>query len=369
MAQDQHFPPEADGVFEGGGVKGIAFAGALAVAEEEGIRTWKNLAGTSAGAIVACLLAVGYRAADLRRILDETDYRRFADYGWGGTGRGLVNSFWMRGHAPGRYVTTWLAGHIRESPLAQELGKTELTFGDLVRDDLPADLSPEMAKRARYRLRVIASDISGGRMLVLPDAIALFARDKGDRLPRDPDELGLVEGVRMSMSYPYLFTPVRLWSREERQRPHFVVDGGVLSNFPVWLFDSGASRRPVRPTWGFKLHRGASQTDELPYHSVPMPWWRHKLLIAMFSSTIEAWDREQLGRTTSVRTVSIPTRAIATTNFKLTKDEASELYAWGREAAERFFSSDETRTYLNEFERRQQAAPADGRVDAPAPVD
>jgi hypothetical protein len=44
-------PPEtdrADGVFEGGGVEGLAFAGALA-AEETGVRSWVNVAGTSAG--------------------------------------------------------------------------------------------------------------------------------------------------------------------------------------------------------------------------------------------------------------------------------------------------------------------------------
>ena len=56
----------ADAVFEGGGVKGIALVGAVAVAEEKGYR-WANLAGTSAGAIVASLLAAGYTGAEFRR--------------------------------------------------------------------------------------------------------------------------------------------------------------------------------------------------------------------------------------------------------------------------------------------------------------
>jgi NTE family protein len=354
MPQLAQVPAEADGVFEGGGVKGIAFAGAIAVAEEAGLRTWKNLAGTSAGAIVAALLAVGYRAKDLQEILAQAEYRRFADFGFGGLPRGLVNSLWMRGLAPGRYFTGWLTELIDASPRAKELGKTNLVFGDLVRDDLPADLAPEVARKARYRLRVIGSDISSGRMLVLPDAISGFAAAQDDRRPREPDELGVVEGVRMSMSFPYLFTPVRLWDLSGRAR--YVVDGGLLSNFPVWLFDSGSDRPPARPTWGFRLHGGEAAEEHLPYHRVPLPFWRLKLARAMFQSATEAWDREQLSRATSSRTVSIPTRAIGTTQFSLSIADADQLFQWGKEAAERFFASDETQSHLADFARRQKQA-------------
>jgi NTE family protein len=351
VPQLAQIPAEADGVFEGGGVKGIAFAGAIAVAEEAGLRTWKNLAGTSAGAIVAALLAVGYRAKDLQGILAQAEYRRFADYGLGGLPRGLVNSLWMRGLAPGRYFTGWLGELIADSPRAKELGKKELVFGDLVRDDLPADLAPELARRARYRLRVIASDISSGRMLVLPEAISGFATSKDDRTPRKPDELAVIEGVRMSMSFPYLFTPIRLWDLGGRAR--YVVDGGLLSNFPVWLFDSGSDRPPARPTWGFRLHGGEALEENLPYHRVPMPFWRLKLARAMFQSATEAWDREQLSRATNARTVSIPTRTIGTTQFGLTKEDADRLYQWGGDAARLFFESDAVRKHLANFADRQ----------------
>ena len=48
-------------VFEGGGVKGIAYAGALKELEKKGLLTsLQRVAGTSAGAITATLLAVGY---------------------------------------------------------------------------------------------------------------------------------------------------------------------------------------------------------------------------------------------------------------------------------------------------------------------
>ena len=69
---------EAYGVFEGGGVKGIALVGALKAAEELGF-TFRAVAGTSAGAIVASLVAAGYTADELRLILMEKDFKDFMD--------------------------------------------------------------------------------------------------------------------------------------------------------------------------------------------------------------------------------------------------------------------------------------------------
>ncbi|MCI0527831.1 MAG: patatin-like phospholipase family protein, partial [Nitrospira sp.] len=72
--------PRADAVFEGGGVKGIGLVGALSVAESKGY-VWENVAGTSAGAIVAALVAAGYEASELKKIIGSLDYNRFKDKG------------------------------------------------------------------------------------------------------------------------------------------------------------------------------------------------------------------------------------------------------------------------------------------------
>lgn len=71
----------ADGVFSGGGIKGLAFAGGLQAAAEAGYDEWSKLAGTSAGAITAMALAVGYTAQGLREQLDNFDFGSIADYG------------------------------------------------------------------------------------------------------------------------------------------------------------------------------------------------------------------------------------------------------------------------------------------------
>jgi NTE family protein len=69
---------EVYGVFEGGGVRGTALVGAVAAAEKEGIG-FRAVAGTSAGAIVASLIAAGYKAEEMRALLTETDFKKFMD--------------------------------------------------------------------------------------------------------------------------------------------------------------------------------------------------------------------------------------------------------------------------------------------------
>jgi NTE family protein len=338
-------PREADAVFEGGGVKGIAFAGAIKVSEQAGVQEWKNVAGTSAGAIAACLLAAGYHAADLDRIM-TVKYRQFADYGFGGLPRGVVNSLWMRGLARGRFFTQWLKGHLAESPLGKTLDGREPTFADVVRKDLPADLTDDERRRALYRLRVIASDVTAGRMLVLPHDIEGFSLAKsGPKLT--PDTLTLAQAVRMSMSFPFLYTPVTLW---EGARPHFIVDGGLLSNFPVWLFDSGGTRRPARPTWGFRVHGGTELEEPTPNRPIRLPLWRLALAKAMFQAASEAWDRDRADRAQTVRTVDIPTGRISTTDFDLSDEDAAFLRTSGEDSARRFFASQDTKDYLEEIQ-------------------
>jgi NTE family protein len=323
----------ADGVFEGGGVKGIAFVGALEAAGEVGIERWVNVAGTSAGAIIASLLAVGYQPRELRRILEATDYATFADYGWGGRFiGGARNALRGRGLCPGKAFTDWLAERFEESPLRNP----DPTFADVQRD-LPADLSDAERDRARYRLRVVASDVTEGRMLVLPDDIEDYQDEHGNQLTKDG--LAIARAVRMSMSFPYFFEPVTLYRDDG---PHLIVDGGLLSNFPVFLFDG--DKPPLRRwTFGFRLY-GGEPPEHPTYRRVPRPLWPLPLAKAMFFSATEAWDRK-LSQASSARTVSIPTGAVPTLKFTLTGDERDALRAGGHTAAAEFFRSQEG--YLN----------------------
>ena len=237
----------ADAVFEGGGVKGIAFAGAIAAAERDArVKEWVNLAGTSAGSIVSALLVVGYDSAGLKKILADAKYPRFADCGFGGKWVGGVYSavFRRRGLASGDYFKEWMSEQLAASPLARELGKSELTFADVRRRDLPPrselpEITDAAYARATYRLHVITSDVTSGRMAILPDDLPRYEDEHGT--PFDKDSFPIVDAVRMSMSYPFLFAPVTLY---QGGKPYYMVDGGLLSNFPIWMFDSPQPEAP-----------------------------------------------------------------------------------------------------------------------------
>ena len=75
---------QADAVFQGGGVKGIALVGALLGFAEKGWTDWISVAGTSAGSIIAAYLACGHGPDDLEKLLRETPYEKFQDWGAGG---------------------------------------------------------------------------------------------------------------------------------------------------------------------------------------------------------------------------------------------------------------------------------------------
>ena len=136
----------------------------------------------------------------------------------------------------------------------------------------------------------------------------------------------------------------------KQDRPHYVVDGGLLSNFPVWLFDRRDGKRPVRPTWAFRLHGGSLEEPAEPYRPLRMPFWRIRLAQAMFAAATGAWDERNVTETASVRTVNIPTFDVATTDFNLSRADADRLYESGLKSANQFFARETTRKYLEQFQ-------------------
>src|SRR5437588_6149409 len=171
---------QADLVFEGGGVKGIGLAGAYRALSDAGYQS-RCVAGTSAGAITASLVAAGYTGAELEDIvLNQMDFTKFEDQTFldrfGAPGD--VTQFLVAGgmHS-GKYFLDW----IRKLLAAKGVSK----FGDLRSKD-------ESDPKRQYRLQVLASDLSSRSMLVLPED----ARDIGF----DPDQLEVAEAIRMSMS-------------------------------------------------------------------------------------------------------------------------------------------------------------------------
>lgn len=317
-----------DLVFEGGGVKGIGLVGALAVLEERGYVP-QNLAGTSAGAIVATLWAAGYPARELRDELLALDFRAFRDRGWedqipvvGAPLSVLVD----KGLYEGRALLRWLEARLSERRVR--------TFRDLVHPEFADD------ERYRHRVQVVASDLTDRRLLVLP-------RDAW-RLGIAPDDLEVALAVRLSAGMPFFFEPVSV-PNPRTGREHLIVDGGVLSNFPVWLFD--VDGEPPWPTFGLLLVEPEPRTplgERIPPSDGPGVVGFVKSLVA---TMLEAHDRLYVEQADFARTIPIPTLGVGTTEFGLASERAESLYEAGRRAAEEFLERWDFDGYVAEFRR------------------
>ena len=159
-------------------------------------------------------------------------------------------------------------------------------------------------------------------------------KSTGAELGVDPDELEVASAVRMSMSIPLFFEPVR-WTNPEMGREHLIVDGGMLSNFPVWLFDAPD---PLRPTIGMKLSESDARAPLAPGgDSTGMLGY----LRALVDTMMEAHDRLYLEEHDFARTIAIDTLGVRTTEFDLSRERAAELHESGRLAAERYLDGPE----------------------------
>ncbi|MBE9108962.1 patatin-like phospholipase family protein [Nodosilinea sp. LEGE 07298] len=312
-----------DAVFEGGGVKGIGLVGAFSVIEEAGY-TLQNIAGTSAGAIVAALIAAGYNAAEVKKIVEDLNFNQIMDEGWEDK-IPLVGRFISLIHEKGIYEGVFFENLIRKL-LAD---KNIYTFKDLIIEDNKDN------PRYRYKLQVIASDLTAGRMMVLPRDIARFGID--------PDDMDVAQAVRMSMSIPFFFEPVQL--KDSDGKDHYIVDGGLLSNYPVWLFDDGTAD-PAWPTFGYNL----VDPDQNEPHPINGPISMFK---ALFSTMMEAHDARYIEAQHFVRTIPIPTGGVHTTEFDISAEKKAALYESGREAARQFLATWDFEEYKQQFRASQ----------------
>jgi len=300
--------PAANAVFKGGGVKGIALVGALTAAEEQGWR-WQAVAGTSAGAITAALVAAGYSAQELKPILFSLDFNRFKDGHFH-----LIHLLRKEGMYLGQYVIDWL-----EELLVQKTGKQNASFADL-------------ESQFGIGLRVVATDVTNMRELVFPD-------DLSDYGFSDPKAFPVSHAVRASMSIPFFFEPYELVCPGGKTAT--LVDGGVLSNFPVDLFNPGAGQA-VHPTLGHYL-QAPSDTPTLP--TATLLEFAH----ALTTTVLEAHDHDALLHQNYERSISIPTGSVGTTDFDLTEEQKEWLFSSGYKAAEAFFADPQVKAWLGGF--------------------
>lgn len=212
-----------DGVFAGGGVKALAFIGALEVLENRGYR-FERTAGTSAGALFATLIQANYTANELKDIGMSLKKEDILDKSWLKTYLPWVawaSVYWRLGLYKGDVFEHWVEDLLRR--------KNIYTFSDIKKGSL----------------KIVASDISQGRIIVFPDDLPKYGYSE--------EAFPIAKAVKMSCMIPYFFQPVKLQNDKGNKEPHLVVDGGILSNFPMWLFKGEKERKKKKsvPSSGF----------------------------------------------------------------------------------------------------------------------
>lgn len=309
---------EADLVLEGGGVKGIGLLGAVLVLANAGY-SFPRVAGTSAGAIVAALVAAYQKDnRDLQELVDvmnAVDYKRFADGPplerlTGRLGEG-VELLLHEGAHSGSYLVDWLGPELEKAHVT--------TFADLALIDPDTSL----AAGERYSLVVHTSDLSRRALVRLPWDYPNYGKNADDQR--------VVDAVRASMSIPFYFRPVDVGT--DRGTVTWV-DGGLLSNFPITVFDRTDGRPPRWPTWGVKLSGQPPTGPDRPVRTAL------GIAINCLETLTADWNRYRLDEEgVNSRTIFVDTTGVSSTDFGIDKDARRRLFENGQAAAQKFLAN------------------------------
>jgi NTE family protein len=304
-----------DLVCEGGGVRGIGLVGAVDALAAAGYR-FPRVAGTSAGAIVASLVAAlqvaGAPMTQLAEVMRSIDYRKFLDRNLIGQvpliGGGL-SLLVSDGVYRGAYLERLLAG------LLGDLGVS--TFGDLRTGEEPEQFA--------WSLVVTASDLSRRRLVRIPWDLRSYGID--------PDKFSVARAVHASSAIPYVFEPVRVGGATW-------VDGGLLSSFPVQLFDR-TDGEPRWPTFGIRL---SARPGIPPTHPVHGPV---SLGIAAIETLVSNQDNAYIDDPCTVRrTIFVPADEVSPIDFDITAEQREALYQRGLHAGQEFLKTWNYADYL-----------------------
>lgn len=286
-----------DGVFSGGGIKGFAYVGAIQVLEERGIQ-FKRVAGTSAGAILAAFIAAGFNAQELEEIFDELNLKILLDppklfidmpfLKW-------INLYIRFGMYRGKSLEKWFHQKLATKGI--------YSFGDLPKD----------------ALKLVASDLTNGKILVLPDDLKNYGID-GSTFP-------ISRALRMSCGLPFFFEPVYLKNGEMEC---VIVDGGVLSNFPLWIYEN---ENQMRPVLGMKL---SSASEEMAPHEIDNAI---QLFEALFSTMQNAHDDQYIARKHEKNIIFIPVEKYSATQFDMDEEAKKKLICIGKERTIQFLKT------------------------------
>jgi NTE family protein len=309
-------------VFEGAGIRGIAYCGAIHELENRGMLSLvEKVGGTSAGAITAMCVSLGYSSAEIAGLLYSTNFSNFNDgkfFFAGGINR--INKYfgWYRGE---KFVK-WL-----EKIIVNKTGNADISF-------------EELYKTGFKDLYITATALNSQKLVILSRKTYPGMKVK--------------DAVRISISIPLYFEAVFIDKEgktfrhpKNKQGLDIMVDGGFIGNFPIKIFDSIENINGKEfiisnsATLGFRIDNDKQiENDRQHKELADMPVNNLKEYgTAFYNMIIENLNRQTLSENDWKRTVSISDGAIGPRLRKLSKSEITALIENGLVATINFFSS------------------------------
>lgn len=282
---------EIDVVFSGGGMKGLAFIGAIEALEKKQV-TYRKIIGSSAGALIGSFLAAGYTSTELKRVALEVKTSDFLEksqtkYSW----QKWVRMYYRLGLYKGDQLETWIKKRLGE--------KKVFSFSDL----------------QTVQLKIIVSDLTRRKIVVIPDDLEEYGIRKED--------FPVAKAIRMSCSIPYIFEPVRL---KADKNEYFFVDGGVLSHFPYWLLNEER-----RPNIGFYIGKQKKDVSSIQNNI--------DYFHALVDTMLHAHDIRYVNKFAKNNTVFLPIDHVQATHFSITEKEKKALFELGKECTDAFLKT------------------------------
>lgn len=367
-----------DIVLEGGGVKGIASIGALYTMEQLGIR-FRKIAGTSAGAIIAALLtASGWssrceKCENLLEIMSNMDFYSYVD--GGSDAKSLVNSFSKKSNNffvnKLNQISTAINALRNIKEVTSELGINpgnvfkqfmydilkKLNNGKIL-DTNELNNKLKVDKEFQTDFQVVVSDVSYHRKVVFPRDLPLYFYEVDDILVSDI--------IRCSMSIPFFFQPFYLrdfygLKSNLKERDYIMfVDGGLVSNFPLNIFDTHKSVTPKCPTFGIlideSMDKDSRSLTEGPKEINNVLNYATSLLATAMEYGDKEAIREDLHAESRIIRVSNTVnrgRKISATEFNLSDQDKIELFRNGVDSALSKLSKWNFDEYISRYRRNE----------------
>ncbi len=304
-------------VFEGAGIRGIAYAGVVKTLEKNNLMdSIKKVGGTSAGAIIAMMISLGYDSQEIQQIIGSTKFQKF-NHGCCGYFRLKKHFGWYRSERFMRFL---------EKLVEQKTGDKNYSFRQLNESN-------------KYKsLYVTGTCLNKQKTIVFSS--------------KTYPEMRIVDAVRISMSIPLYFEAIfidergKVYSKfNKKQNLDIMVDGGILANFPIFIFDDykktndGKTIRIENPkTLGIRIDSDKQiQNDlknrELAYVNINN---FRDFVQAFYILVLENLNRNNLTDKDWKRTVSISDKNIGPKIKKLSQQQKQSLIESGEEGMKNF---------------------------------